>query len=786
MPEPRPRSVAVTRRGRRSRRRDGPSPAGRFYRWVLVSGRWFVVVAWIAAAVAVNVLVTAAGGGGDDFGDLLSEDSAPIRVERQVLQQFEVPLLSGTTVVVHQQGGISTLTRADVALFALSATKAAQAPDAPSGPDHVLAAIPVPTSDPTNAVTYLYFSDGTGRPTQVRLARQYAEHFSNQASVRTYVTGFVPAQRAQSTYLRSRLTLFELASVVLIFIVVALAFRSPLAPLAVLAVAAVGYLVYFPLLNTLASALGFAVPSQLEPVLVALLLGIATDYCVLFFDAFRDELENGLSRHAAARAAVASTAPIVAVAGLTVAGGTLSLTAAPFGIFRALGPALALTVAVGLAVCLTLTPALMTLLGRRLFQVSPIARDSATARRPHPRNAHRLIRLLTVRPVAALMLVVVLGAMVLAAAPVRGARLDLSFTSALPDDDPVARGAQLLGDSGLRGITAPTEVLLTAPGIGTDRLALARLQGAIEQEPGVALVLGPASSPLQTGRGIVLSRDGNAARYVIAYNSDPLAAQAIDDVRTLQDRLPALVRQAGLGQAQVAATGQTTIASAVARLTRASLEITIAVALVVELVILAVYLRALVAPVALLLASALSVAASLGLTTLLFQDVLGQAGLTFYAPFAAAVLLLALGADYTVFSVGSIWEQARTMDLRSALRDAVPRSNRAITTAGIILSLTFAMVAIIPLSTFRQIAFAVSFGLLLDTLVVRPVVTPATLVLLGRVAGWPSRRIHTTHGSGGGEPGHATEVVAGPRSGAPDTPRTPDPAVRSVEQGGTP
>jgi RND superfamily putative drug exporter len=105
------------------------------------------------------------------------------------------------------------------------------------------------------------------------------------------------------------------------------------------------------------------------------------------------------------------------------------------------------------------------------------------------------------------------------------------------------------------------------------------------------------------------------------------------------------------------------------------------------------------------------------------------------------VLLIALGADYTVFSVGSIWEAAGRQPLAEAIMDAVPRTSRAITTAGVILAATFALVAIIPLATFRQIAFAVAVGLMIDTLIVRPVLTPALLTVLGHRASWPSRRI---------------------------------------------
>jgi putative drug exporter of the RND superfamily len=167
------------------------------------------------------------------------------------------------------------------------------------------------------------------------------------------------------------------------------------------------------------------------------------------------------------------------------------------------------------------------------------------------------------------------------------------------------------------------------------------------------------------------------------------------------------------------------------------------VALLIELVILGLYLRALIAPIALLACSVLSVTAALGLTTLLFQNILGGEGLTFYAPFSAAILLIALGSDYNVFAVGSIWDEAKRRPMAQALILAVPRASHAITVAGLILAATFALVAIIPLSTFRQIAFAMTIGILLDTLIIRPVLTPAVLILLGRWARWPSRSVTT-------------------------------------------
>ncbi|RCK68619.1 hypothetical protein DT076_15450 [Desertihabitans brevis] len=720
---------------------------GRRYRFAVTSGRWVVLALWLAAATVAVVVPSPPSGPGSGFGDLLPDDSAVVRVEERVLEQFDVPVLSGTTVVVHQPGGLSLLTQADSLLWALSTTQ--QVLEAPGEPrtGQLLAAIPVPTGRSDTTVTYLFFSEGTGLSQSTRLAARYAAHFDNQAEVQTHVTGFVPAQVAQNDYLQARLPLFELASVLLIVLVVAGVFRSLLAPLVVLGVAGVGYLVYFLLLDRVSETLGVAVPSQLEPVMVALLLGVVTDYCVLFFASLRHELADEEDSVTAVRRVLQHDGPVVAMAGLTVAGGTLALLVAPFAIFRGLGPALGLTVLVGLAVSLTLTPALMTLLGWRLFTVLPVrsSRRAVLDRRGgggggDHRRATALVTVLTRRGPAVGAVLAVVGLLALASLPATQARLDLSFTASLPEDDGVVEGAELLGQVGLRGLSAPTEVLIEQSDVVAARPELGRLQDLLGQQRGVVAVLGPGDSPLDEGRGVVLAASGDAARYLVVFDNDPLGATAIADARALEQRLPALVEQAGLTGA-AAMTGQTLIASEFVSLTRTSLGLTVVAALLVELLLLGLYLRSVVAPVVLLAASLLAVTAALGVTTWLFQEALGAQGLTFYAPFAVIVLLIALGADYIVFSVGGIWREARRRPLAEALRVAVPRSSAAITTAGGILAGTFVLVAIIPLSTFRQIAVAMAVGLLLDTFVIRPVLTPAVLTLLGRAAGWPSRRI---------------------------------------------
>jgi RND superfamily putative drug exporter len=132
--------------------------------------------------------------------------------------------------------------------------------------------------------------------------------------------------------------------------------------------------------------------------------------------------------------------------------------------------------------------------------------------------------------------------------------------------------------------------------------------------------------------------------------------------------------------------------------------------LVVNLVLLMLFLRAVVAPVLLLGCSVLALAASLGRLTLVFQDRLGHAGVAFYVPFAASVLLLSLGSDYNIYGVGDVWTRAKHTPLGRAIAERVPETSGAITAAGVTLAASFAMLALVPLRQFRELAFVMEPG----------------------------------------------------------------------------
>ncbi|HTI32406.1 MAG TPA: MMPL family transporter, partial [Miltoncostaea sp.] len=330
--------------------------------------------------------------------------------------------------------------------------------------------------------------------------------------------------------------------------------------------------------------------------------------------------------------------------------------------------------------------------------------------------------------------VAVVAAMALLAGAAAGMRLDPTVIGGLPPGASAARAASAAAEGFPPGIVAPSVVLVRGPGV-TDAAARS-LQGALAGAPGVADVLGPAT-PRQLGlapgpRGVFVTRGAGIARYLLLLDHDPVGPTAIADLRRLQDRLPAMLAAAGMPDATASVGGDTAVASEALRATRDDLLRVGAVAVVAILVILALTLGSLVAPLVLVGGIVLALIAAVGAATLAIQGAAGAAGVQYFVPFAAAVLLLSLGADYGVYMLRAIGERSRTMPPAAAVTEALRASAGPITLAAAILAGSFALLAIVPLDAFREFAVAMVIGIALAAVVVPMIVVPWALTVIAR------------------------------------------------------
>ncbi|HSS72602.1 MAG TPA: MMPL family transporter [Gaiellaceae bacterium] len=719
----------------------------RLYARLVVALGWLVVPAVaVAAFFAWHSLPGLSALPESGVNALLPQDTDAARAERQAGELFGSALLPRIAVVQRNPRGLTVAQQRRIVKTAVLLDRDAL-PGYPAGSRalpylNTFRLIRGSREQGTAAITYLGFPGSLSPRQQNALAAHYAEAVSVPGA-RAHATGFLPGSIEQSNEIDGGLLWVELATILLIAVIIGLYLRSVVAPLVTLGAAGVAYLIAIHTMSYLGARLGLHVQHEVEPIVVVLLLAVVTDYSVFFLSGMLGRLREGEPPRAAARRATAEVLPIVLTAGLIIAAGLATLWIAGIDFVHALGPALALIVLVSLAVSVLFVPAAMGILGRRMFW--PGLRGEQTGAEPTAGVGDSIRRAVahgTSRKLGAVpTLVVTIAALAIAAVGLVHLHLALTPVRGLSSDAPAATAARAAGKGFTPGIIAPTELVLRDPGIGNRQVALKRFGRALRARPEVAAVIG-AALPVLPKRAQVAFRspDGGAVRYFIALRHHPYSSAGIDDIRRLEGAVPGLLDGAGLPRAQPSFAGDTALAAETTHLVGHDLLYVGLAAMFVNILLLAAFLRSLVAPVLLVGASMLGIAATLGLTSLFQRVVLGAPDMTYYVPLAVGVLLLSLGTDYNLFIVGRIWQEADRRDLPAAIRAAVPRASRAISIAALALAASFATLAIIPIDPFRSLAFAVCTGVIIDAFLVRTLMIPALLVVAGDWSWWPSRR----------------------------------------------
>lgn len=713
--------------------------------------RFPIALAWIVGAAWLTInLPTLEEAQTGSLGDLVPANSEAIDAELRSKQLFGFPVVARSVLVERRPEGLSAGRQLEVAQRARALGRG----DYP-GLTSIEGALPLSNAfgtppfsreRSTTALTYLFFRPEIGPVGRTGLTERLIERRVDQGEG-TFVgaTGLIPARAAQGELIRDALPLITLLTVVLVAGAVGIHFRAVGPPLVTLLTVGVAYLVSVRLMAYVAARAGVSVPQEVEPVIVALLFGVVTDYVIFLLSRFRSRLAEGEQRRDAAIGTTTELVPIILTAGLAIVGASLALGAAELGFLRAFGPGMAMAVAIGMLAALTLVPALLAIFGGLVFwprgagAPDPGAHGAVGAGPASgPGRRFSTVSIATRRPRATVLICTLL--LLACASGVVGLRSGNAPIRGLPADSEPAQAYRQATAGFAPGVVAPTVVVVDGPGVTARRSELARLGRLIDRQPGVAEVVGPGDQPFSRPLGATLSRTGDAARFVVILGADPLGRAAVDNVSALREALPELLERSGLASARAAVAGDTALVAETVNTTSGDLLRVAPLALLVLLVVLVVFLRALVAPLYLLAASLLALLATLGLAAYVFQGWLGYAGITYYVLFASAVLLLALGSDYNVFLVGRIWQEARRRPLVEAVRVAGARAATSITVAGLVLALSFALMALVPIRPFRELAFIMAAGLLIDAFIVRTLLVPALIVLFGERSAWPGRR----------------------------------------------
>ncbi|HET8658762.1 MAG TPA: MMPL family transporter [Micromonosporaceae bacterium] len=507
--------------------------------------------------------------------------------------------------------------------------------------------------------------------------------------------------------------------VLLILIVV---YRSPLLPFVVLGVAGLALGLANGVVYLLAKAEVITLSGQSQGILDVLVLGAATDYALLLVSRYREELRRHESRHDAIRVAWrAVVAPILASAG-TVILGLLCLLVSDLSANRGLGPVGAIGIGAALLAMLTLLPAVLALLGRAAFWPFRPQHGSAPA---EERGVWARIAGVVGRRPRVVWAVTAVVLLALAGGITRLEADGIPQTEAFTTTKDSKTGQDLIGRHFPAGSGSPAQVIVRQDKLGEVVSAAQGVPGvaAVAPYPGVVLPGSPPPAGPKVVDGLV------RVDVTLADAADsPAAFETVRRLRTAVHAVPG---------AQALVGGFTAINVDVQDTSRRDRTVIIPLVLAVVFVILVLLLRSLVAPLLLVSTVVLSFAATLGVSGVVFRDVLGFAGADSGFPLFAFVFLVALGVDYNIFLMTRVREETARRGHKAGTLTGLSVTGGVITSAGVVLAATFAALAVLPLVFLAEMAFAVAFGVLLDTLIVRSLLVPALTVDIGRSVWWP-------------------------------------------------
>ena len=557
------------------------------------------------------------------------------------------------------------------------------------------------------------------------LREDLKKNFESQA-LTTHVTGFggiFADLFGAFGSIDSTLLTTTLLVVSLILIVV---YRSPLLwilPLftAVTALSLAGTIVYY-----LAKAGTIDLNGQSQGILSVLVLGAATDYALLLIARYREELHHHESRFESMRIALKGVIEPIIASGSTVIAGLLVLLLSQLSGNRGLGPVGAIGIAAAMITVLTLLPALLVVFGRWIFWPKIPKFDDvdeqlsgtwAKVGRAVEKNPKR-IWIST-----ALILTIFAGFSFTLKAD------GLANTEAFTSRTDSVIGLEELGKHFPSGEGSPVEIVVKQSDVVAVTNALGAIANVAFVEPVVdgQKIPGAPTPPIKVVEGQVLL---NATLKVA-----PDSVEARNTIPTIREVLHQIDKEILVGGG-TAVQYDTDVAS------RADNRLIIPIVLLIIGLILGLLLRSIAAAALLLLTVVLSFMATLGVCQLVFEHVFGFAGADASFPLFAFIFLVALGIDYNIFLMTRVREEAMKIGTRKGVVKGLTVTGGVITSAGIVLAATFAVLGVLPLVFLAELGFAVAFGVLLDTIIVRSLLVPALVHVIGPKVWWPSKLQH--------------------------------------------
>lgn len=547
------------------------------------------------------------------------------------------------------------------------------------------------------------------------------------------ITGPVGIQTDATALFKGADFALLMATVLLVLILLILLYRSPI--LAIIPLVGVGfaYGIISPLLGYMAQQGWITVDAQSISIMTVLLFGAGTDYCLFFVARYRQALLVEKDKYAALRVSFGGSTGAIGMSGLTVIVSLLGLLFAHYGSNHRFAIPFSVAIFIMAIASLTLVPALLAIIGRvSFFPFIPL-----TAEMRAEKEARRGKRIREQKPVGALnaalghvvtekpksVLVISLIILIGLAAFAPQIKFTYNILESFPSTMPSREGFSLLAEHVSPGSLAPVKVVVNTEGKNVD------VQSALTKLPYVDSVSKPEDS----------KKDANYKAYELIFKQDPYDIESINRIPEIRSTSEQKLIEAGIAAPQVWVGGETATQYDTKTVVERDTKIVIPVVISVIAILLLIYLRSIVATVYLIATVLLSYFSALGAGWLILHYFMDTSAIQGLIPLYAFVFLVALGEDYNIFMISSIWQERNRLKLKDAIRLGVSSTSSVITSAGLILAGTFAVLASLPIQVLVQFGVICAIGVILDTFIVRPFLVPSITMLLGDAVFWPSK-----------------------------------------------
>ena len=563
-------------------------------------------------------------------------------------------------------------------------------------------------------------------PKIIEFIREDMEKEFTSAGITTHVTG--PAGLFADLFeafgsVDTRLLQTTLIVVAIILIVV---YRSPVLWILPLFTAASALGIATMIVYYLAREEIIDLNGQTQGILDVLVLGAATDYALLLIARYREELHHHQSRFDAMRIALRGVVEPIIASGSTVIAGLMVLLLSDLSSNRGLGPVGSIGIASSMLAVLTLLPALLIVFGRWIFWPKIPRFDDVDEKLSGLWS--KVGNLVDRRP-RAVWISTALALLIFAGFSTTLKSDGLSQSEAFTTRTDSVIGLERLGEHFPSGEGTPVEIVVDQADIASAAAAIGRVSTVASVVP--LTNVDPLTQRPTSELKVV---DGKVVLYA--------TLKVAPDSAEGKESIP-LIRQAAKAvNPNILVGGQSAIGYDVDQSSRRDNRVIIPIVLLLIAVILGFLLRSIFAAALLLGTVVLSFAATLGVCALVFDNVFGFAGTDAAFPLFAFIFLVALGIDYNIFLMTRVREESLKIGTRAGIIKGLTVTGGVITSAGIVLAATFGVLGILPLVFLAELGFAVAFGVLLDTIIVRSLLVPALVREIGPKIWWPSKLQH--------------------------------------------